>query len=237
MTDSTEERTVSRSDGDDARAPGERQRHEESPDRSTEDLLAETGRLLAESGVGDGNPGVGDGNSGTDGGVSEGTRVGPGSDTETESSSSTDDASSTSWVGRLWGSNDASERGDESAMSGEGRSLSGYFSPKAFLAIILLFGLGFAVAQATVPLLPGGPIGLFAAAFVLGLATARRRYLETTLGGLAVGAGGFLASNLAGSLVGAGEALALIGGAVGLLATLLGYYFARDLKDGLTREM
>jgi hypothetical protein len=128
-------------------------------------------------------------------------------------------------------------------------------APVSFVlvTVALLAGL---VAGAAVPILGAVPVvggalrfvGLFAVAFGIGLVGSRRRYAE-------VGAGALLASGLAfvpaiarplvrgiASLVGAspGEVGLLVtgvGAGTGLLVALAGYYFGRDLRDGLTRDV
>ncbi|MFC7136543.1 hypothetical protein [Halobaculum litoreum] len=88
-------------------------------------------------------------------------------------------------------------------------------------------------------------VGLFAAAFALGLARSRRAYLETAVAGALAAGGAFLLGTLSagGVLLGTdflaenGVAVAGVGVTVGVLLSVAGLYFGRDLRDGLTRDV
>jgi hypothetical protein len=119
------------------------------------------------------------------------------------------------------------------------------FSPRAFLAALLLSVGGFTLGQ-SVPLLGQLPLvgqflgflGVFVAGFVLGLGAKRRRYLEGALGGATAAGLAFVANALLFTFVSdVGLQFAAVGAGVGAVAALIGVYFGRDLRDGLTREV
>lgn len=118
---------------------------------------------------------------------------------------------------------------------------SKHFSPKAFLALTLAVVAGLFVGNLLVPV--GGPIGgvlgAFVAAFVLGLVTSKRRYLELSVAGASVGAVAALLDFAVTAIAvgGSGTRLVALGAAAGLVVCVGGYYFGRDLRDGLSREI
>jgi hypothetical protein len=84
-------------------------------------------------------------------------------------------------------------------------------------------------------------VGLFVVAFAIGLLVAGRHYVEVGVaGGLAAGLG-FVLSALATPLFPVvaeyGVEIAGVGTTAGVLVSLAGHYFGRDLKDGLTRDL
>lgn len=83
----------------------------------------------------------------------------------------------------------------------------------------------------------GDLLGIVAGTFLSGVATSRRHYVESGLAGLVAGGTATLLGNLALSLVGVGLPLVAVGAAAGGLAGLVGHYFGRDLRDGLTRDL
>lgn len=124
-------------------------------------------------------------------------------------------------------------------------------SAKGLLVSFLVAGAGL-LAGASVPLFGGlvQYVGLFAAAFLLGAVRSRRRYVETAVAGGAASCLLFVASTLGGlnfflganflaeyGLATAGAAVAGAGLTAGVVVSLLGYYFGRDLRDGLTRDV
>jgi len=120
------------------------------------------------------------------------------------------------------------------------------FSIRSFLVVLAVSVLGI-VAGGAIPLVGavGQFLGLFLVAFAIGIVGSRARYLEVGLAG-AIAAGlafvlGTLTSVFAPVAVGIiadyGVAIAGVGTGTGLLAALLGHYFGRDLRDGLTREV
>ena len=145
-------------------------------------------------------------------------------------------------------SDDAERTGDVSRTADAGRAgqrslrerAARVFSPKFFLLALVAFGVVFVAGNAAVPFVPvvGGLAGIAALAFVLGLVASSRRYLEVAAAGaVAAGLATWL-SNLFLSVIGnVGVPIALVGAGGGVLAALVGYYFGRDLRDGLTREI
>ncbi|QCC46982.1 hypothetical protein [Halobellus limi] len=126
------------------------------------------------------------------------------------------------------------------------RPLRGSFSARSFL-VVLALSLAGVIAGGSIPLVGtvGQFLGLFLVAFVVGAVGARRRYLEVGLAG-AIAAGiafvlGTLTSVFAPVAVQVladyGVAIAGVGTGAGLLASLAGHYFGRDLRDGLTRDV
>jgi len=83
----------------------------------------------------------------------------------------------------------------------------------------------------------GNLLGVALGAFLYGVVASTRHYTETTLAGTAVGGVLALLGNLALSLTGVGVPLVAVGAVGGGLAGLVGHYFGRDLRDGLTREI
>jgi hypothetical protein len=120
------------------------------------------------------------------------------------------------------------------------------FSLKTFLVAFVVFLVGlFVVGSVPIVGFLGGFVGLFVVAFGIGLVASRRRYAEVGLaGGLAAGAS-FVASVLGTRFLPIGVRLvadygteiAAVGVGAGALVALVGYYFGRDLRSGLTREL
>ncbi len=187
------------------------------PARSTEDLLAETDDVLSGSGTGTGTDRSSEPTAGRD--------------------ATRDDEEGGSW----WRSSDsasveAGAEGTSSRLSGLTPSAGAYFSPKAFLALVLVIGAGLFAGQLALPI--GGRIaGMVGVAFAIGLATSKRRYLEMSSAGVFVGGVSALANHAVLAIAGSGQTLVAIGAAAGLCACLGGYYFGRDLRDGLRRDV
>jgi hypothetical protein len=95
------------------------------------------------------------------------------------------------------------------------------------------------VAGALLPLGDIGSIlGIFLGALVLGLASGRQRYLELVASGaVAAAVSVVLGQLLLSAVAGLAVPLAAVGGGGGAAAALLGHYFGRDLRDGLTRDV
>ena len=116
------------------------------------------------------------------------------------------------------------------------------FSPRVFLYALLLLGVGMFAGSAFVPL-PildnfAGLLGVFAGAFVLGLALDRSTVLESAVAGaVAAGLTAVLGHLALTALGGAGVPIAVFGAGTGLLAGALGAYFGGDLRDGLTTDI
>ncbi|MDV7349567.1 hypothetical protein R3751_07215 [Halorubrum distributum] len=151
----------------------------------------------------------------------------------------------------------AADRGTESARSagnagGSGDSgrigVSGrWFSAKAFGLALVTVAVGVFVGS-LIPLI-GGTVGtaggVFLAAFLLGLVLSTRRYVETGIAGGAAGAASAVTSVLGVGFLPIGIdylsqwglPLVAVGGGVGLVLALLGHYFGRDLRAGLSQDI
>ncbi|WP_435098074.1 hypothetical protein [Halorubrum sp. N11] len=122
-----------------------------------------------------------------------------------------------------------------------------WFSAKAFALALVTVGVGVFVGG-LIPLI-GGTIGtvggVLLAAFLLGLAFSTRRYVETGIAGAAAGATSAVTSVLGVGFLPIGIdylsqwglPLVAVGGGVGLVVALLGHYFGRDLRTGLTEDI
>lgn len=138
--------------------------------------------------------------------------------------------------------------GDERVSTGEastGRAgglvrgrATGVFSPRAFVAAVLLTGVGLLAASAAIPLPLSGLLGVFAAAFVFGAVADRRRYAEVASAAGLVAAASVVTDYLVWTVFGGvGVPLLAVGGALGAAAGAAGVYFGRDLRAGLTRDL
>ena len=140
----------------------------------------------------------------------------------------------------------------EGRLAGVRRRAVRLFSPKAFLVAVVGAGIGMFAVGGLVGTLPipfvgsvGGLVGLFVAAFGIGLVRSRRQYLEVTLAGALVTALAFTFSTLTAVFLPIGVdvlqewgvTIAAAGAVLGGVASLLGHYFGRDLRSGLTREL
>ena len=120
------------------------------------------------------------------------------------------------------------------------------FSPKAFLLSAVLIAVG-VVIGGLIPLVGtvGSLVGLLLATFLTGLIASQRRYLETAVAG-----GSIVGVSFAGSLLTTGvlpvgmqffQQYGLIFGGVGVAlgagVGVVGHYFGRDLREGLTQEI
>lgn len=137
-------------------------------------------------------------------------------------------------------------------LSGTRRRLGRVFSPRAFLVdlVVALVGVGIASSAAGFVPIPfvgqiAGLVGLFLAAFLVGAVRSRRQYLEVTLAGAVAMALVVLGGTLTSVFLPVGVSLlreygvAIVGAGAGTgaVVSLLGHYFGRDLRDGLTREI
>ena len=146
-----------------------------------------------------------------------------------------------------------SSRGSKSGgSSGVRGRLGRVFSPKTFLVDLVVAFVGIGLLSAVVGAIPipffgsiGGLFGLLAATFLVGTLRSRRQYVEVTLAGAAATAlavflatltTGFFAVGLS-LLEQYGVVLTAGGALVGAVVSLVGYYFGRDLRDGLTQEL
>ncbi|VTT86077.1 unknown [Halorubrum sp. DM2] len=137
----------------------------------------------------------------------------------------------------------AGAAGDTGRVGVSGR----WFSGKAFALALLAVAVG-VFAGSLIPLI-GGTIGtaggVFVAAFLFGLVASTRRYAETGVAGAAAGAVSAVTSVLGVGFLPIGIdylsqwglPLVAVGGGVGLLLALLGHYFGRDLRAGLSQDI
>lgn len=92
-----------------------------------------------------------------------------------------------------------------------------------------------------VPLVPGSVatlVGLALGGFLLGVVRSAASYLEMAIAGGAAAALSLVSNLLLFSAAG-NAGLAVAGGGVlaGIFAGVIGHYFGRDLRDGLTRSL
>ncbi|QLD86942.1 hypothetical protein HWV23_14800 [Natronomonas halophila] len=119
-----------------------------------------------------------------------------------------------------------------------GSRATSVFSPRMFVAAFLLSVFGVFVASTFVPVPGSGLLGVFLATFVFGLVVSERRYVEATAaGGIAMAGSAVFDVAVIAFLGGFGLPLALLGGAAGAVVGLVGNYFGRDLRHGLTRDI
>jgi hypothetical protein len=126
----------------------------------------------------------------------------------------------------------------DAAASRLGSPVEGLFSVRAFLLLFAVTAVGMILGGMALPFgSVGGLLGIAAVAFGAGLLDRRRRYVElSTAGALASGVS-WLLGNLVLTAVGTGVPLVAVGVGVGAFAALLGHYFGRDLRSGLTRDL
>jgi len=122
--------------------------------------------------------------------------------------------------------------------SAYGRTLGRVLSTRGLVVSVVLTAV-FAVLFGLVPFvgLLGQLAGIGAAGFLYGLATRESRYLELALAGASVGTASALFGNLLVVTIGSATALLGFGLLGGAFLGVLGHYFGRDLRDGLSREL
>lgn len=136
---------------------------------------------------------------------------------------------------------DGDSRGIRDRIGSRIRSpFGGLFRLRRFLLALGLSVVGL-VLSGFVPLLPAAVsalAGVFLAGFSLGLVSSKRAYTEVALAGAATAAVATLADYLlVTALGGFGVPLAALTGGAGVLASVGGHYFGRDLRSGLTRDV
>jgi len=118
--------------------------------------------------------------------------------------------------------------------------LGSIFSVEAFTMTLVLTVVFAFLAGGFIPLIPdniGGLLGVFGAGFALGVGSSKRHYLEVALATLFTGAITALLSNLTLTLFGVGAPMIALGAGASGLAGVAGYYFGRDFRSGLTKEI
>jgi hypothetical protein len=132
--------------------------------------------------------------------------------------------------------------GSPGRLAGVRRRLGGLFSLKAFLLALALSVLGLVVGG-SVPIVGvvGRYLGIAIAGFVVAFVVPGRRYAEAGLAGaLAAGVGVVLSAVdvvFLPVLADYGVQIAGVGAGLGLAAGVVGHYFGRDLRAGLTRDL
>lgn len=112
------------------------------------------------------------------------------------------------------------------------------FSPRLFVAALLLSVVGVFASSTFLPVPGSGLLGVFLATFVFGLVVSESRYAEAALAGAIATAGSaFLDLAVVAFLGGFGLPLAALGGVAGAAVGAVGNYFGRDLRHGLTRDI
>jgi len=116
-------------------------------------------------------------------------------------------------------------------------SPSDLFSVRVF-AVAVVAAVASGVGAGLIPLVDGlvaGGLGMFGAAFLLGLAASERHYLETALAGAGVlGVFSFLGRlELVYATGGSALRLAGFGVAVGVVTAVVGTYLGRDVRKGI----
>ncbi|GGJ02575.1 hypothetical protein GCM10008995_10430 [Halobellus salinus] len=149
---------------------------------------------------------------------------------------------------------DAAGRADSTSDASSGSRLRGLlpsgvgpsFSLRSFL-VILVASVAGVVAGGAIPIVGsvGRFLGLLAVAFAAGLIGSRSRYLEVGLAGAVAAGTAFLLGTLTSIfapvavqfLADYGVAIVGVGVGTGFLVSIVGHYFGRDFRDGLTREV
>jgi hypothetical protein len=126
------------------------------------------------------------------------------------------------------------------AASGREDGLERFFSVRALVGSFVAVALGMGVGG-VIPLLPfTSVLGIALGGFVYGLLAKRGRYIEMALaGGTLAGLAIFL-QFLPRAVVFEGfngTRLFAIAAGIGLVLAVIGHYFGRDLRDGLTRDL
>jgi len=122
-----------------------------------------------------------------------------------------------------------------------------WFSAKSFGVAVLALGVCVFLGG-LIPLIGGtigNALGVFLGAFLLGLVFSARNYVETGLAGAGIGAASAALSVLSVGFLPIGIdylgqwglPLLAVGGGAGLLLALVGHYFGRDLRAGLTADI
>ncbi|WP_324664042.1 hypothetical protein [Haloarcula sediminis] len=128
---------------------------------------------------------------------------------------------------------------DTGSLTDEAEESGGsYVSVRALVVAFVAIGGGMTLGS-LIPMVPftafaGIPVG----SFLHGLLDRERRYVETAVAGGLLAGLSVVTSLLPQLLAGLdGTRLFAIAAAVGLVLSLVGHYFGRDLRAGLTREL
>lgn len=117
-------------------------------------------------------------------------------------------------------------------------SLGNPFSGRLFVAALVVVTAGVALGN-LVPLGPiGYALGVVGAAFLFGLVSPWRAYLEVGISGTVLGGIMAVFANVTvAAATGRGVPIFAVGAGAGLLAALFGLYLGRDLRAGLTQKV
>jgi|AntRauTorckE6833_2_1112554.scaffolds.fasta_scaffold00278_19 type III secretory pathway component EscS len=199
---------------------------EETVEKSTEELLSETEDILGD--VSDGDPNAEDAAPRRDAGASS------------DAAGGLDDS-----LSDLGGTDTAREsatdaRGGSTATStgGDDRRFRKYFDPKSagVSAVLVLAG---ALAGGVVPLVGAFTqlLGVGGATFLHGLGASDSRYAETFVASAVVGGLVAAVTNLKFLAFGSAVPYLAITTALMVVVALVGHYFGRDLRAGLTQDV
>jgi hypothetical protein len=199
-------------------------------EKSTEELLSETDDLLG--GLDDDASGDGSGSS---------SSRGASTDTSAPTDATLDDAIAGLEAETGASTSDDTTTTNADTASEDTRRFRKYFDPgsAAVSAIVVLAG-AFIGGLVPIPFVGGLAqlLGVGVATFLHGTVAEKSRYAETFV---ASGVVGFLfalvTTNLFLTLSGIGVPLLAISTAATIVVALLGHYFGRDLRDGLTRDI
>lgn len=117
--------------------------------------------------------------------------------------------------------------------------VGGFFSLRSFSVALVLTVVFAFVAGFVIPFIPGSSLlGVFAAGFLLGMLRSEREYLEVGAATLFSGAITAVLSHLFEMVfLDVGIPLVAIGAGASGVAGLLGHYFGRDLRKGLSQDI
>lgn len=123
--------------------------------------------------------------------------------------------------------------------AGRIRSRLGSIATARSLAAALVFSVVGAVLFSFVPVLSmaGTVLGIAGGGFVYGLGSETRRYIEMAIAGAVTGGGATLLGNLVVAFIASGTTLIAVAVLGGALAGVIGHYFGRDLRAGLTADL
>ncbi|MXR52751.1 hypothetical protein GRX03_14195 [Halovenus sp. WSH3] len=130
-------------------------------------------------------------------------------------------------------------RESETEETGAVRSRLGTVATKRSLGTALALAVVGTVLFGFVPFLPFGEavLGIAAGGFAYGLGSDSRRYVEMALAGAVTGGAATLFGNLIAAVVASGTTLLAISVLAGVVAGVVGHYFGRDLRAGLTADL
>jgi hypothetical protein len=119
------------------------------------------------------------------------------------------------------------------------RSRLGSIATKRSLGTALVLSVVGVIAFGFVPLLSaaGTVLGIATAGFAYGLGSETRRYVEMALAGAVTGGAVTVLGNLVVALVASGTTLLVVSVLASAVAGVVGHYFGRDLRAGLTADL